>query len=29
MKDKELTEYNPNTNFLLYKTPNGDIKVDV
>jgi len=29
MNDKELTEYNPNTNFLLYKTPNGDIKIDV
>ena len=24
-----LSKYNPNTNFLLYKTPNGDIKVDV
>ena len=24
-----LNEYNPNTNFLLYKTPNGDVKVDV
>lgn len=24
-----LTKYNPNTDFLLYKTPNGDIKVDV
>ena len=29
MNNKKLTEYNPNTNFLLYKTPNGDIKVDV
>ena len=24
-----LENYNPNTNFLLYKTPNGDVKVDV
>ncbi|MCK5809179.1 virulence RhuM family protein [bacterium] len=24
-----LEKYNPNTEFLLYKTPNGDIKVDV
>ncbi len=24
-----LNEYKPNTNFLLYKTPNGDVKVDV
>jgi len=24
-----LEEYNPNTNFLLYKTANGDVKVDV
>ena len=24
-----LEKYNPNTNFLLYKTPNGDVKVDV
>ena len=24
-----IDKYNPNTNFLLYKTPNGDIKVDV
>ncbi len=25
----DLNKYNPNTNFLLYKTDNGDIKVDV
>ena len=25
----DLSKYNPNTEFLLYKTPNGDIKVDV
>ena len=25
----DLEKYNPNTNFLLYKTANGDIKVDV
>ena len=24
-----LDKYNPNTNFLLYKTANGDVKVDV
>ena len=24
-----LEKYNPNTNFLLYTTPNGDVKVDV
>lgn len=24
-----LDKYNPNTNFLLYKTENGDVKVDV
>ena len=24
-----MNKYNPNTEFLLYKTPNGDIKVDV
>ena len=24
-----LEKYNPNTNFLLYKTSNGDVKVDV
>ncbi|MEA3495865.1 MAG: RhuM family protein, partial [Bacteroidota bacterium] len=24
-----IEKYNPNTNFLLYKTPNGDVKVDV
>ncbi len=24
-----LHKYNPNTNFLLYKTDNGDVKVDV
>ena len=29
MSEKELTKYNPNSEFLLYKTPNGDIKVDV
>ena len=26
---KELSKYNPATEFLLYKTANGDIKVDV
>ena len=26
---KELSRYNPNREFLLYKTPNGEIKVDV
>jgi len=25
----ESSKYNPTTEFLLYKTPNGDIKVDV
>ncbi len=25
----DLKKYNPNTNFLLYKTDNGDVKVDV
>ena len=25
----DLSKYNPNTEFLLYKTPNGDVKVDV
>ena len=25
----DLSEYKPNTEFLLYKTDNGDIKVDV
>lgn len=29
MNKKELSKYNPNREFLLYKTPNGDIKVDV
>ncbi len=29
MNKKELPKYNPTTEFLLYKTPNGDIKVDV
>ncbi|SLM29651.1 Toxin-antitoxin system, toxin component, Fic family [Desulfamplus magnetovallimortis] len=29
MNEKELSKYNPTTEFLLYKTPNGDIKVDV
>lgn len=29
MNEKELTKYNPNSEFLLYKTPNGNIKVDV
>jgi hypothetical protein len=28
-KEFDLSKYNPNTNFLLYKTPNGDVKVDV
>ena len=28
-KDMDLSEYMPNTEFLLYKTPNNDIKVDV
>lgn len=25
----DLSKYTPNTEFLLYKTPNGDVKVDV
>jgi len=29
MNKKELSKYNPATEFLLYKTSNGDIKVDV
>jgi hypothetical protein len=29
MSDKRSAIYNPNSEFLLYKTPNGDIKVDV
>ena len=29
MAEKKIAEYNPNSEFLLYKTPNGDIKVDV
>ena len=29
MNKKELSKYNPTTEFLLYKNPNGDIKVDV
>jgi hypothetical protein len=29
MNKKELSGYTPATEFLLYKTPNGDIKVDV
>ncbi len=29
MNKRELTEYSPNKEFLLYKTPNGDVKVDV
>jgi len=29
MNKKELSKLNPATEFLLYKTPNGDIKVDV
>ena len=29
MNKKELSKYNPTTEFLLYKTPNGEIKVDV
>lgn len=29
MSEKKLSKYNPTTEFLLYKTPNGDIKVDV
>ena len=29
MNKKELSKYNPATEFLLYKTSNGDVKVDV
>ena len=29
MNKKELSKYSPNREFLLYKTPNGKIKVDV
>ena len=29
MSEKSLSKYSPTTEFLLYKTPNGDIKVDV
>ena len=29
MNKKDLSKYNPTTEFLLYKSPNGDIKVDV
>lgn len=29
MNKKDLSNYNPTSEFLLYKTPNGDIKVDV
>lgn len=29
MNNKELSINNPTTEFLLYKTPNGDVKVDV
>jgi hypothetical protein len=29
MKKKEISKNTPTTEFLLYKTPNGDIKVDV
>ncbi len=29
MKQNAISKYNPETEFLLYKTPNGDIKVDV
>ena len=29
MRKKKLSKYNPTTEFLLYKTSNGDIKVDV
>ena len=29
MNKKELSKYNPTTEFLLYKTSNGDVKVDV
>ncbi|MCD4721808.1 MAG: hypothetical protein K8S13_18410 [Desulfobacula sp.] len=29
MNKKELSKYNPTTEFLLYKASNGDIKVEV
>ncbi len=29
MNKLDLTKYKPNRKFLLYKSPNGDIKVDV
>lgn len=29
MRDMDLERYKPNTNFLLYKTDSGDVKVDV
>ena len=29
MSDIKLDKYKPNANFLLYKTPNGEVKVDV
>jgi hypothetical protein len=29
MTELNLAKYNPNTNFLLYKTANGEVKVDV
>jgi len=29
MEKKDLSKYNPASEFLLYKSPNGDIKVDV
>ena len=29
MNKKELSKYNPTTEFLFYKTSNGDVKVDV
>ena len=29
MEKKDLSKYNPTSEFLLYKSPNGDIKVDV
>ena len=28
-KNMDLEKYRPNREFLLYKTPNGDVKVDV
>jgi hypothetical protein len=28
-KDMDLSKYKPNTEFLLYKTSNGDVKIDV